>query len=202
MRQKNGWFLNPDRTSATRFLKCLLDNQKRYGYRACPCRPASGSKEEDQDIICPCLCRGRTFWSKADATAQLRFHSPIAQTISSILPVFLREEQDRVRGACSSSMFPRNQDIFAWKYGPQRSREDQALHRSCSPVQGDPCPDLRTRPHRNEFPGSRLVLRRTGRTSPCTVGESVRPAIRDRPAAGAPWAERCFQRFRVERKIV
>ena len=29
-------------------------NQKRYGYPACPCRLASGNKEEDLDIICPC----------------------------------------------------------------------------------------------------------------------------------------------------
>lgn len=34
--------------------KELLINERRYGYRACPCRLASGAKEEDLDIICPC----------------------------------------------------------------------------------------------------------------------------------------------------
>ncbi|HTP57862.1 MAG TPA: ferredoxin-thioredoxin reductase catalytic domain-containing protein, partial [Spirochaetia bacterium] len=29
-------------------------NEARYGYWACPCRLASGSKEQDLDIICPC----------------------------------------------------------------------------------------------------------------------------------------------------
>ena len=29
-------------------------NEKRYGYWACPCRLASGKREKDLDIICPC----------------------------------------------------------------------------------------------------------------------------------------------------
>jgi len=32
----------------------LLENQKRFGHLACPCRLADGVKEEDLDIICPC----------------------------------------------------------------------------------------------------------------------------------------------------
>jgi len=35
-------------------VKGLLTNEKRYGYQACPCRLASGRKEEDLDIVCPC----------------------------------------------------------------------------------------------------------------------------------------------------
>lgn len=35
----------------------LLENEKRYGYRSCPCRLASGAKEKDADIICPCAYR-------------------------------------------------------------------------------------------------------------------------------------------------
>jgi ferredoxin-thioredoxin reductase catalytic subunit len=31
-----------------------LVNERRYGYRACPCRLAAGVKEADLDIICPC----------------------------------------------------------------------------------------------------------------------------------------------------
>ena len=29
-------------------------NDARYGYPSCPCRLASGEKDEDLDIICPC----------------------------------------------------------------------------------------------------------------------------------------------------
>jgi ferredoxin-thioredoxin reductase catalytic subunit len=32
----------------------LLVNERRYGYRACPCRLASGEADADRDIVCPC----------------------------------------------------------------------------------------------------------------------------------------------------
>lgn len=49
-----GYHLNPDVEFTKGLVKSLLINAERYGYRACPCRLASGSKEEDLDIICPC----------------------------------------------------------------------------------------------------------------------------------------------------
>jgi len=49
-----GYNLNPDTGVAKELVKGLLINEKRYGYRACPCRLASGKKEADLDIICPC----------------------------------------------------------------------------------------------------------------------------------------------------
>jgi ferredoxin-thioredoxin reductase catalytic chain len=49
-----GYFLNPDIEFTKALIRGLLTNEKRYGYQACPCRLASGVKEEDIDIICPC----------------------------------------------------------------------------------------------------------------------------------------------------
>lgn len=49
-----GYHLNPEVEVTKELVKGLLINQKRYGYWACPCRLASGNKEEDLDIICPC----------------------------------------------------------------------------------------------------------------------------------------------------
>ena len=49
-----GYNLNPDVEISKELVKGLLINEKRYGYRACPCRLASGQKEADLDIICPC----------------------------------------------------------------------------------------------------------------------------------------------------
>jgi ferredoxin-thioredoxin reductase catalytic subunit len=49
-----GYHLNPDTAITRELLNGLLVNQKRYGYPSCPCRLASGKKEEDLDIICPC----------------------------------------------------------------------------------------------------------------------------------------------------
>ena len=52
--EAGGYNLNPDESFTKELLKGLLVNEKRYGYWACPCRLASGDKNEDLDIICPC----------------------------------------------------------------------------------------------------------------------------------------------------
>jgi ferredoxin-thioredoxin reductase catalytic subunit/rubredoxin len=52
--KQGGYNLNPDADFVSGLVKGLLINEKRYGYRACPCRLASGDKAEDLDIICPC----------------------------------------------------------------------------------------------------------------------------------------------------
>jgi len=49
-----GYHLNPDMEFTRGLINGLLVNEKRYGYQSCPCRLASGKKEEDLDIICPC----------------------------------------------------------------------------------------------------------------------------------------------------
>jgi ferredoxin-thioredoxin reductase catalytic subunit/rubredoxin len=49
-----GYHLNPDVAFTKELVQGLLINERRYGYWACPCRLASGNKEEDLDIICPC----------------------------------------------------------------------------------------------------------------------------------------------------
>jgi len=51
---KRGYFLNHDPSFTRSLVESLLVNEKRYGYQACPCRLASGVREEDLDIICPC----------------------------------------------------------------------------------------------------------------------------------------------------
>ena len=52
--ESGGYNLNPDEEITSELVKGLLVNEKRYGYYACPCRLASGDKEKDLDIICPC----------------------------------------------------------------------------------------------------------------------------------------------------
>lgn len=55
--QTQGMELNKDRDYVLDILAGLLRNESRYGYRSCPCRLASGTKEIDRDIICPCAYR-------------------------------------------------------------------------------------------------------------------------------------------------
>ncbi len=52
--EANGYYLNPDVDFTKELVRGILQNEKRYGYWNCPCRLASGNKEEDLDIICPC----------------------------------------------------------------------------------------------------------------------------------------------------
>lgn len=52
--ESGGYHLNPDVEFTKELVRGLLTNEKRYGYRACPCRLASGNKNDDLDIICPC----------------------------------------------------------------------------------------------------------------------------------------------------
>ncbi|MGD0795164.1 MAG: ferredoxin-thioredoxin reductase catalytic domain-containing protein [Dehalococcoidales bacterium] len=52
--EAGGYHLNPDVEFTKELVKGLIVNERRYGYRACPCRLASGNKAEDIDIICPC----------------------------------------------------------------------------------------------------------------------------------------------------
>jgi ferredoxin-thioredoxin reductase catalytic subunit len=55
--EAGGYNLNPDKNFTLGLVAALLTNEKRYGYRACPCRLALGTKEKDIDIICPCYYR-------------------------------------------------------------------------------------------------------------------------------------------------
>jgi len=52
--ESGGYHLNPDADFVRDLVAGILTNEDRYGYWACPCRLASGVKEEDLDIICPC----------------------------------------------------------------------------------------------------------------------------------------------------
>jgi len=52
--RQGGYNLNSDADFVRGLVKGLLVNEKRYGYRACPCRLAAGERSADLDIICPC----------------------------------------------------------------------------------------------------------------------------------------------------
>jgi ferredoxin-thioredoxin reductase catalytic subunit len=49
-----GQYICPDKTLLEDLLEGLVKNEERYGYASCPCRSASGIKDYDVDIICPC----------------------------------------------------------------------------------------------------------------------------------------------------
>jgi ferredoxin-thioredoxin reductase catalytic subunit len=55
--EAKGYYFNRDREKVFELLEALLLNKERYGYMACPCRLASGDRDSDRDIICPCVYR-------------------------------------------------------------------------------------------------------------------------------------------------
>ncbi len=55
--EPKGYFFNKDKQRVMELLEALLLNKERYGYMACPCRLASGNRDSDRDIICPCVYR-------------------------------------------------------------------------------------------------------------------------------------------------
>src|SRR3990167_3842854 len=52
--KSHGYTINPDKQVVEEILTGLAINEKRYGYKACPCRLATGKYQLDCDIICPC----------------------------------------------------------------------------------------------------------------------------------------------------
>lgn len=67
--------LNEDEKALEGIIQALLRNKKFRGEIYCPCRIVTGNKEQDKDIICPCVfhrgeieltgkCKCTLFWAK------------------------------------------------------------------------------------------------------------------------------------------
>jgi len=57
VQEPKGFYFNEDKERVMELLEALLVNRERYGYMCCPCRLASGDRDSDKDIICPCVYR-------------------------------------------------------------------------------------------------------------------------------------------------
>lgn len=57
IQEPKGYFFNKDKDKVLELLEGLTANRTRYGYMSCPCRLASGQRDRDKDIICPCEYR-------------------------------------------------------------------------------------------------------------------------------------------------
>jgi len=57
VQEPKGFYFNKNKEKVFELLEGLIQNKERYGYMSCPCRLASGDKENDRDIICPCVYR-------------------------------------------------------------------------------------------------------------------------------------------------
>ena len=57
VQEPKGYFFSNDKERVMELMEALLANKERYGYMCCPCRLSSGDREQDADIICPCMYR-------------------------------------------------------------------------------------------------------------------------------------------------
>jgi ferredoxin-thioredoxin reductase catalytic chain len=85
--EKSGYHLNPDLEFTRSLIEGLLTNIGRYGYMACPCRLASGVREQDLDIICPCDYRDPDLSEYGACYCALYVNTPILQGKQELKPV-------------------------------------------------------------------------------------------------------------------
>lgn len=52
---ENDFRLNPNEKITKRILEGLIQNEKKYGNRYCPCRKVTNDPEFNKNIICPCI---------------------------------------------------------------------------------------------------------------------------------------------------
>jgi ferredoxin-thioredoxin reductase catalytic subunit len=57
IQEPKGYFFNADKAFVLGLLEALVANKERYGYMSCPCRLSSGDRDQDKDIVCPCVYR-------------------------------------------------------------------------------------------------------------------------------------------------
>ena len=51
--EAGGYHLNPDEGFTRDLVRGLVANRERYGYISCPCRLASGDREDDLPLMMP-----------------------------------------------------------------------------------------------------------------------------------------------------
>jgi len=62
--KENDFKLNPDAAHVGFIIKGILENEKRFGLKLCPCRLRDGSRERDLELICPCNFKIHQTWLK------------------------------------------------------------------------------------------------------------------------------------------
>ena len=85
--EQSGYLLNPDEELVLDLMEGLIANEKRYGYWACPCREADGTREADLDIICPCNYRDPDLDEYGACYCGLYVSEEIAECKRSLKPI-------------------------------------------------------------------------------------------------------------------
>jgi len=60
--EKNDFKLNPDTAHVGMLLDGVLENERAYGLKLCPCRIRDGTRERDLELLCPCNFKTHETW--------------------------------------------------------------------------------------------------------------------------------------------
>jgi len=60
--KNNDFKLNPDKWHVDFIAKGVLENEKKYGLKLCPCRLRDGTRQRDLELICPCNFKTHDTW--------------------------------------------------------------------------------------------------------------------------------------------
>lgn len=100
-----GYHLNPDREFTRTLVEGLLVNEGRYGYRVCPCRLASGNRDKDRDIVCPCDYRDADLLDWGSCFCGLYVSDEVLQEKRPLASVPERRPQREARGDAGGPAF-------------------------------------------------------------------------------------------------
>lgn len=115
--EQYGYHLNPDNSFTRELVRGLLINEGRYGYRACPCRLASGDRREDIDIICPCDYRDSDLAEYDACYCGLYVSQKIVRGEKALAPVPERRpaEEERMKEEEPSGTAPSGLSLPVWR---------------------------------------------------------------------------------------
>ena len=85
--EESGYHLNPDAKHDKDLVRGLLVNEKRYGYRACPCRLSTGDTAKDLDIVCPCDYRDQDIEEYSACYCGLYVSESVVKDEKSVAPI-------------------------------------------------------------------------------------------------------------------
>ncbi len=106
--KQGGYNLNPDAEFTKGLVRGLLINEKRYGYRSCPCRLAANDKAKDIDIVCPCYYRDPDLEDYGACYCALYVSAPVCRGEKELGPVPERRPplEERVKPKTGSKGAP------------------------------------------------------------------------------------------------
>lgn len=62
--ESDKFILNPDKTIVEDIAKGILQNEKKKGFKYCPCRLPVGKEKKDIELICPCNFKIQDTWKE------------------------------------------------------------------------------------------------------------------------------------------